>query len=76
MQDFRSCQQVHCKVKLNFGNRVPFDDLSGEIFVLLYEFDFEISMLSLLTLIGLPLDIISKYVNIFSKPVEPKVSSA
>ena len=32
-------------------------------------------MLSLSTLIGLPLDIISKCVNIISKPTEPKVSS-
>ena len=32
-------------------------------------------MLSLSTLIGLPLDLISKYVNILSKPTEPKVSS-
>ena len=32
-------------------------------------------MLSLPTLIGLPLVIISKCVNIFSKPTEPKVSS-
>ena len=44
--------------------------------VRLSEFDFEILMLSLSTLIGLPLDIISKCVSILSKPTEPKVSSA
>ena len=44
--------------------------------VRLSELDFEISMLSLSTLIGLPLDIISKWPNILSKPTEPKVSSA
>ena len=44
--------------------------------VCLSELDFEISMLSLSTLIGLPLDIISKCANILSKPTEPKVSSA
>ena len=49
---------------------------SGEIFGSLSDFDFEISILSLSTLIGLPLDIISKCVNILSKPTEPKVSSA
>ena len=43
--------------------------------VRLSELDFEISMLSLSTLIGLPLDIISKWPNILSKPTEPKVSS-
>ena len=43
--------------------------------VRLSELDFEISMLSLNTLIGLPLDIISKCANILSKPTEPKVSS-
>ena len=41
----------------------------------LSELDFEISMLSLGTLIGLSLDIISKCANILSKPTEPKVSS-
>ena len=44
--------------------------------VRLSELDFEISMLSLSTLIGLPLDIISKRANILSKLTEPKVSSA
>ena len=47
-----------------------------KILVSLSELDFEISMLSLSTLIGLPLDIISKCANILSKPTEPKVSSA
>ena len=49
---------------------------SGENFGSLSDFDFEISILALSTLIGLPLDIISKCVNILSKPTEPKVSSA
>ena len=48
----------------------------GEHFGSLYEFNFEISMLSLSTLIGLLSDIISKCVNILPKPNEPKVSSA
>ena len=42
----------------------------------LSELHFEISMLSLHTVIGLSLDIISKCLNILSKPTEPKVSSA
>ena len=46
-----------------------------KILVRLSELDFEISMLSLSILIGLPLDIISKCSNILSKPTEPKVSS-
>ena len=41
----------------------------------LSELYFEISMLSLHTVIGLSLDIISKCLNILSKPTEPKVSS-
>ena len=49
---------------------------AGEIFGSLSDFDFEISNLSLSTLIVLPLDIISKYMDILSKPTEPKVSSA
>ena len=48
---------------------------TGENFGLLYNFEFEISTLSLHTLIGLPLDIIFKSVNILSKPAKPKVSS-
>ena len=51
------------------------NDTAGEIFGSLSDFDFEISILSLTTLIGLPLDIISKCKNILSKPTEPKVSS-
>ena len=51
-------------------------DSSGEIVGSLSDFDFQISILSLSTLIGLPLDIISKCMNILSKPTEPKVSSA
>ena len=43
--------------------------------VRLSELDFEILILSLSILIGLPLDIISKCVNVLSKPTEPKVSS-
>ena len=46
-----------------------------KILVRLSELDFEISMLSLHTLIGLSLDIISKCLNILSKPTEPKFSS-
>ena len=42
----------------------------------LSELDCDISMLSLHTVIGLSLDIISKCLNILSKPTEPKVSSA
>ena len=42
--------------------------------VRLSELDFEISMLLLSTLIGLPLDTISKCANILSKATEPKVS--
>ena len=48
--------------------------LSGEIFGSLCELDFEISIVSLRSSIGLPLDIISKCMNIFLKPTEPKVS--
>ena len=43
--------------------------------VRLIETDFDILTLPLSTLIGLPLDIISKCANILSKPNEPKVSS-
>ena len=49
--------------------------VEGEIFVSLSDFDFEISILSLSTLIGIPLDIISKCKNILSKPNDTKVSS-
>ena len=48
---------------------------TGELFGSLSDFDFEISILSLSALISLPLDIISKCVNILSKLNEPKVSS-
>ena len=51
-----------------------FNTVTGENFGSLIDFDFEISILSLSTLIGFSLDIISKCVNIFSKPTEPKVS--
>ena len=50
--------------------------IAGEIFGSLCNFDFEISILSLSTLICFPLDVISKCVGILSKPTEPKVSFA
>ena len=50
-------------------------DMQVKFLVRLSELDLEISMLSLSTLIGFPLDIISKCTKIFSKPTEPKVSS-
>ena len=50
--------------------------ITGEIFVSLSDFDFEISFLSLSTLISLPLDIISKCKKILSKPKDTNVSSA
>ena len=46
---------------------------TGDVFVSLSKIDFEISMLSLHTLIGLPLDIISKHANILSKSIDTKV---
>ena len=49
--------------------------ISGKIFVSLSDFGFEISILSLSPLIGLPLDIVSKCKNILSKPNDTKVSS-
>ena len=49
-------------------------DVLCENFGSLCGFDFKMSILSLSTLIGFPLDVISKYIIILSKRTEPKVS--
>ena len=49
---------------------------TGEIFGSLCDFDLEISMLSLSTLIGFLLDIIFKCLNLLLKPIEPNVFPA
>ena len=53
----------------------PAETTQVKFFGSLSDFNFEISIVWLSTLIGLPLDIISKGLNILSKPTEPKVSS-
>ena len=70
----RLVDSLKCKVQCDIWS-LSNSIVQVKILVRLSELDFEISMLSLSTLIGLPLDIISKCKNILSKSNDTKVSS-